>query len=71
MRTDGSTRLPSSKKVKRPQSALEAWDRTVELDPQSAYAWKYRGSLLITMGRLPEALASFDRVLAIRETAKG
>ncbi|MDP2952151.1 MAG: tetratricopeptide repeat protein [Chloroflexota bacterium] len=45
--------------------ALEAFDKAVARDPQSAYAWFARGVVLSGLKRYQEALESLDKVLAI------
>ncbi|MBI1214173.1 MAG: tetratricopeptide repeat protein [Alphaproteobacteria bacterium] len=47
----------------RQADAVEAFDRAVALDPQSAEALTNRGNALFQLGRFEEALASYDRAL--------
>jgi tetratricopeptide (TPR) repeat protein len=44
--------------------ALVSLDRALALRPDSAEAWRYRGSALITLSRDEEALAAFENALA-------
>lgn len=46
-------------------SALADFDRSIKLDPRSAYAYYARGSLLGELGRFDEAIADFDRAVKI------
>ena len=46
------------------ERALVSLDRALALRPDSAEAWRYRGSTLITLNRGEEALASFEAALA-------
>jgi TolB-like protein len=46
------------------ERALVSLDRALALRPDSAEAWRYRGSALITLNRGEEALASFEAALA-------
>jgi protein O-GlcNAc transferase len=46
-------------------AAIEALHAAVELRPESAAAWSDLGYALTTRGRLPEALAAFERALAL------
>jgi tetratricopeptide (TPR) repeat protein/tRNA A-37 threonylcarbamoyl transferase component Bud32 len=50
------------------ERALAAVDRALELRPDWAEAWRHRGSALITLGRGDEALAAFERALALDPT---
>jgi TolB-like protein len=46
------------------ERALVSLDRALALRPESAEAWRYRGSALITLNRDEEALAAFESALA-------
>jgi tetratricopeptide (TPR) repeat protein len=46
------------------ERALLSLDRALALRPDSAEAWRYRGSALITLDRDEEALAAFENALA-------
>ena len=46
--------------------ALESYTRAVELNLRSTYALYYRGELLSKMGRYPEAITDFERVLRLK-----
>jgi tetratricopeptide (TPR) repeat protein len=46
------------------ERALASLDRALALRPDSAEAWRYRGSALITLNRDEEALAAFEGALA-------
>jgi tetratricopeptide (TPR) repeat protein len=46
------------------ERALLSLDRALALRPDSAEAWRRRGSVLVTMARDEEALAAFERALA-------
>ncbi len=46
------------------ERALVSLDRALALRPDSAEAWRYRGSALITLNRDEEALAAFESALA-------
>jgi TolB-like protein/Flp pilus assembly protein TadD len=46
------------------ERALASLDRALALRPDSAAAWRYRGSALITLNRDEEALAAFEGALA-------
>jgi len=46
------------------ERALVALDRAIALRPDSAEAWRYRGSALITLNRDQEALDAFEGALA-------
>ncbi len=46
------------------ERALASLDRALALRPDSAEAWRYRGSTLITLNRDEEALAAFESALA-------
>jgi TolB-like protein len=47
------------------EGVLEAMERATDLDPQNAEAWHQYGFFLHTMDRQREALAAFQRALAI------
>jgi len=46
------------------ERALVALDRALALRPDSAEAWRYRGSALVTLNRDEDALAAFESALA-------
>ena len=48
------------------EDALQGFGRAIECEPAFADAYGNRGSLLADMGRAAEALAAFDRALALR-----
>ncbi|RXA20882.1 tetratricopeptide repeat protein [Methanosarcina sp. MSH10X1] len=45
--------------------ALEELDKGLEINPQDAEIWRYRGSALYMLGRYEEALEAFDKSLEI------
>ena len=45
------------------QSALEAADGALQIDPENADAWQVRGQALGAMGKLAEAASSWERAL--------
>lgn len=45
--------------------ALEDFDKSLEINPQDADIWRYRGSALYILGRYEEALEAFDKSLEI------
>jgi len=44
---------------------LAVVEQAIARDPGDYLAWHERGTLLFAMGRMAEALASYDRVIAI------
>jgi tetratricopeptide (TPR) repeat protein len=50
------------------ERALAALDRALALHPDSAEVWRYRGSVLGTLGRDEEALAAFEMALGLNPT---
>jgi serine/threonine-protein kinase len=46
------------------EQALAAYDRVIGLDAQHASAWQQRARRLLMLGRVDEALASFERCLS-------
>jgi len=46
--------------------ALESYSKAVEINPRSTHALYYRGELLSRMGRYPEAIKDFERVLRLK-----
>lgn len=50
------------------ERALARLDEALRLRPQSAEAWRRRGSVLVTMGRDEEALAAFEHALQLDPT---
>jgi serine/threonine-protein kinase len=50
------------------EHAVAALERALELRPDFADAWRQKGAALITLGRDEEALAAFDRALALDPT---
>jgi tetratricopeptide (TPR) repeat protein len=47
------------------EEALEAYNRALEIEPKSAWAWARKGRTLRLLGRYDEALASYDRALEL------
>ena len=47
------------------QQAVDAFDRSVALDPERAMVWANRGTNLLNMGRYEAALESYERALAL------
>jgi tetratricopeptide (TPR) repeat protein/TolB-like protein/tRNA A-37 threonylcarbamoyl transferase component Bud32 len=47
------------------ERAMVSLDRALELRPDHGEAWRHKGSALITLGRDEEALAAFERALAL------
>jgi predicted TPR repeat methyltransferase len=47
------------------KAALQAFDRALEEDPQSAQAWSDRGSLMRELQRFDEAARCFDKALSL------
>ncbi|MDW5548748.1 tetratricopeptide repeat protein [Methanosarcina sp.] len=45
--------------------ALEEFDQCLEINPDNADIWSYKGSALYTLGRYEEALEAFDKSLEI------
>jgi tetratricopeptide (TPR) repeat protein len=45
--------------------ALEEFDKSLEINPNDADIWSYKGSALYILGRYEEALDSFDKSLVI------
>lgn len=45
--------------------ALEELDKGLEINPQDAEIWRYRGSALYILGRYEEALEAFDKSLEV------
>jgi tetratricopeptide (TPR) repeat protein len=45
--------------------ALEEFDKCLEINPNDADIWSYKGSALYTLGRYEEALEAFDKSLEI------
>jgi tetratricopeptide (TPR) repeat protein len=45
--------------------ALEEFDKCLEINPDDADIWSYKGSALYTLGRYEEALEAFDKSLEI------
>jgi serine/threonine-protein kinase len=50
------------------ERALESLDRALALRPDSAEIWRYRGGVLITLGRDDEALAAYEMALSLNPT---
>jgi len=50
--------------------AFDDFDAAVKIDPTFAAAWNDRGWALLKMGRTQEALADFDRALALKKDPK-
>ena len=53
------------------QSALEAADAALQIDPENADAWQVRGQALGAMGKLAGAASSWERALAAAPTRAG
>jgi len=53
------------------ERAVAAIDRALARRPDWAEAWRNRGSALISLGRADEALAAFERALALNPTEPG
>lgn len=49
----------------RAPEALAALDRAIELNPNFAMSWVYRGNVLLAAGRREEAIAAFRRALEV------
>ena len=47
------------------ERAIVSLDRALALRPDSADAWRYRGSALTTLNRADEALAAFEKALSL------
>jgi tetratricopeptide (TPR) repeat protein len=45
--------------------ALEELDKSLEINPENADIWSYKGSILYILGRYEEALEAFDKSLEI------
>src|SRR5690606_13965265 len=54
--------------LNRLEEAIEAYNRAIELQPQSAWAWARKGRTLRLLNRYEEALAAYDKALAIQPT---
>jgi tetratricopeptide (TPR) repeat protein len=50
------------------QEALHAYRRATELDPDNADSWNQLGALLMRIGDLDEAIAVYNKVLALGKT---
>ena len=48
------------------EEALEAYDRAIELQPDYALIWWYKGVVLNELGRYEEALESYDRIIELK-----
>lgn len=46
-------------------AALESFDKAIAINPDSATAWSYRGSALLSLDRYSEAIDSYDKAIAI------
>jgi TolB-like protein/tRNA A-37 threonylcarbamoyl transferase component Bud32/Tfp pilus assembly protein PilF len=53
------------------ERSLAAIDRAIALRPDWSEAWRCRGSTLITLSRADEAIAAFERALALNPTEPG
>jgi TolB-like protein len=53
------------------ERAVSTIDRALVLRPEWAEAWRNRGSALVSLGRADEALAAFERALALNPTEPG
>jgi predicted O-linked N-acetylglucosamine transferase (SPINDLY family) len=69
--TPGQTQLEAFRLVQagRPGEALTLLDALLARDPGAADAWVNHGNILSLMGRSAEALASYDRALALAPDA--
>jgi len=47
------------------KESIEAFDKSLEIDPQDSCAWCYSGSVLNNTGNLIEALKSFEKAIQI------
>lgn len=47
------------------ETALRRWDAILRQDPNNAAAYSNRGNALVGLGRLDEAIASYDRSMAL------
>jgi tetratricopeptide (TPR) repeat protein len=52
----------------REQAALADLDRAIALEPENTRAWHFRGTVLTSLQRFPEAFAAFDQVVTIDPT---
>jgi tetratricopeptide (TPR) repeat protein len=53
------------------QSALQAFERVLALNPDDANAWANKGTALLELGHFEEALAAYERALSIDPTNRG
>ncbi|HXJ02835.1 MAG TPA: FkbM family methyltransferase, partial [Micropepsaceae bacterium] len=60
-----NNRAAALQELKRPEEALESYDRAIALKPDYADAFNNRGTVLKDLGRLDEALASYERAIAL------
>jgi tetratricopeptide (TPR) repeat protein len=50
----------------RPQEALLCYEQTLQTNPQNGLAWRNRGNALVELERHSDAIACYDRALAIQ-----
>lgn len=48
--------------------SLQAFNKVIEINPQNAYAWNFRGADLGLLGKNNEAIASFGRATEINSS---
>lgn len=51
--------------LKRPETALQSFERALEMEANDLDAWIGKGNLLLEMGRLDEALFCFDKAIEL------
>jgi tetratricopeptide (TPR) repeat protein len=57
--------------LERPEEALEALSRSIELNPDDAAAWLIKGEVLRKLDKNEEALEAFSKSLEERGLEKG
>jgi len=57
------TREPETDPIARQQAALTAAEKAIRLDPFGSAGHEYRGSILLAMGRIEAARASFEKAV--------
>lgn len=53
------------KNLIRPDEALQAFDKAIQLDPNNAEAWSAKGAALVQLGRPDEALQALDKAMLL------